>query len=113
MEQPSKRAQSAPGMRAYSAHNCLHVNAPAPFRFELSYMIHNPFGVRANDQQPQATVLQWKPCGPAAKLWHHRADGRIAMIFIETPSNPMNSLVDIALVRRIAEDIARGQGSRS
>jgi len=29
-----------------------------------------------------------------------RADGRIAMIFIETPSNPMNSLVDIALVRR-------------
>ena len=41
-----------------------------------------------------------------------RADGRIAMIFIETPSNPMNSLVDIALVRRIAEDIARSQGSR-
>jgi len=41
-----------------------------------------------------------------------RADGRIAMIFIETPSNPMNSLVDIALVRRIAEDIARRQGSR-
>src|SRR5215470_10729639 len=29
--------------------------------------------------------------------------GRIAMIFIETPSNPMNTLIDIALVRRIAE----------
>jgi len=41
-----------------------------------------------------------------------RADGRIAIIFIETPSNPMNSLVDIALVRRIAEDIARSQDSR-
>ncbi|HMK88250.1 MAG TPA: cystathionine gamma-synthase family protein [Methylocystis sp.] len=40
------------------------------------------------------------------------ANGRIAMIFIETPSNPMNSLVDIALVRRIAEDIGRRQGSR-
>jgi methionine-gamma-lyase len=40
------------------------------------------------------------------------AEGRIAMIFIETPSNPMNSLVDIALVRRIAEHIARSQGSR-
>ncbi len=38
--------------------------------------------------------------------------GRIAMIFIETPSNPMNSLVDIALVRRIAEDIAGKQGAR-
>ena len=31
-----------------------------------------------------------------------RANGRIAMIFIETPSNPMNSLVDIALVIMIA-----------
>jgi methionine-gamma-lyase len=40
------------------------------------------------------------------------ADGRIAMIFIETPSNPMNSLVDIALVRRISLDIERKQGSR-
>ncbi len=41
------------------------------------------------------------------------ADGRIAMMFIETPSNPMNSLVDIALVKRISEDIARRQGSRA
>ena len=40
------------------------------------------------------------------------AEGRIAIIFIETPSNPMNSLVDIALVRRIAEDIGRAQGVR-
>lgn len=38
--------------------------------------------------------------------------GRIALIFIETPSNPMNSLVDIALVRRISEDIGRKQGFR-
>jgi hypothetical protein len=38
--------QSVPGMRAYSAHNRLHVNAPARCRFAQSYMIHNPFGVR-------------------------------------------------------------------
>ena len=38
--------------------------------------------------------------------------GRIALIFIETPLNPMNSLVDIALVRRISEEIGRKQGSR-
>lgn len=38
--------------------------------------------------------------------------GRIGMIFIETPSNPMNSLVDIALMRRISEEIAGKQGSR-
>jgi methionine-gamma-lyase len=40
------------------------------------------------------------------------AEGRIAMIFIETPSNPMNTLVDIALIRRISEEIERKQGSR-
>jgi methionine-gamma-lyase len=38
--------------------------------------------------------------------------GRVAMIFIETPSNPMNSLVDIALVRRIADELGAKQGSR-
>lgn len=40
------------------------------------------------------------------------AGGRVAMIFIETPSNPMNTLVDIALVRRISEEIEGSQGSR-
>ncbi|MGA8170766.1 MAG: cystathionine gamma-synthase family protein [Methylocystis sp.] len=40
------------------------------------------------------------------------AAGRVALIFIETPSNPMNSLVDIALVRRVSEEIGRKQGSR-
>jgi hypothetical protein len=39
MEQPSKRAQIVPGMRAYSAHNRLHVNAPTLCRFAQSYII--------------------------------------------------------------------------
>ena len=38
--------------------------------------------------------------------------GRVAMVFIETPSNPMNTLVDIALVRRIADDIGGQQDYR-
>jgi methionine-gamma-lyase len=37
--------------------------------------------------------------------------GRVAMIFIETPANPTNGLVDIAMVRRIAEMIGRAQGN--
>jgi methionine-gamma-lyase len=40
------------------------------------------------------------------------AAGRVAMVFIETPSNPLNSLVDIALVGRIAEEIGSQQGAR-
>jgi hypothetical protein len=36
--------------------------------------------------------------------------GRVAMIFIETPANPTNGLVDIAMVRRAADTIGRAQG---
>jgi methionine-gamma-lyase len=38
--------------------------------------------------------------------------GRVSMILIETPANPTNSLVDIALIRRIADGIAQTQGHR-
>src|SRR6516164_11315842 len=36
--------------------------------------------------------------------------GRIAMIFIETPANPTNGLVDIEMVRRVAQMIGQVQG---
>jgi methionine-gamma-lyase len=36
--------------------------------------------------------------------------GRVAMIFIETPANPTNGLVDIAMVRRVAGAIGQTQG---
>jgi methionine-gamma-lyase len=40
------------------------------------------------------------------------AEGRISVIMIETPSNPLNTLVDIKLVARIADEIASRQGHR-
>lgn len=36
--------------------------------------------------------------------------GRVAVVMIETPSNPLNTLVDIALMRRIADEIGAAQG---
>jgi methionine-gamma-lyase len=36
--------------------------------------------------------------------------GRVAMIFIETPANPTDGLVDIAMVRRVANAIGKAQG---
>ncbi|TGQ69752.1 cystathionine gamma-synthase family protein [Mesorhizobium sp. M00.F.Ca.ET.186.01.1.1] len=39
------------------------------------------------------------------------AKGRVSVILIETPSNPTNSLVDIALMRTIADEIGANQGS--
>lgn len=38
--------------------------------------------------------------------------GRVSVIFVETPSNPMNTLVDFALIDRAAEAVAAAQGAR-
>jgi methionine-gamma-lyase len=38
--------------------------------------------------------------------------GRVSVMMIESPSNPLNTLVDVALVRRVAEEIGRRQGLR-
>jgi methionine-gamma-lyase len=36
--------------------------------------------------------------------------GRLSIVMIETPSNPLNTLVDIALVRRLADEAGAAQG---
>jgi methionine-gamma-lyase len=41
-----------------------------------------------------------------------KGKGRISVIMIETPSNPLNTLVDVALVRRIADEVGSRQGHR-
>ncbi|MFL5188806.1 MAG: PLP-dependent transferase, partial [Microvirga sp.] len=40
------------------------------------------------------------------------AKGRVSVIKIETPSNPVNTLVDIALIRQVADEIGEAQGHR-
>lgn len=40
------------------------------------------------------------------------AQGRVAIILVETPANPTNSLVNIALMARVADEIEQQQGSR-
>jgi len=40
------------------------------------------------------------------------AKGRVSVILIETPANPTNSIVDIAMMSRVAETIASRQGHR-
>jgi methionine-gamma-lyase len=40
------------------------------------------------------------------------AKGRVAVIMVETPANPTNSLVDLGLIRQVAERVERAQGRR-
>lgn len=39
-----------------------------------------------------------------------RAKGRVSIILIETPANPTNTLVDVRLIRQIADEIGKSQG---
>ena len=41
-----------------------------------------------------------------------RSKGRVSVILIETPANPTNTLVDIKLLRQIADEIGTAQGFR-
>jgi len=38
------------------------------------------------------------------------AKGRVSVILVETPANPTNSLVDVAMIRRVADAIGEKQG---
>ena len=63
-----------------------------------------PFGIAAvgfSDGVSQETVRT--AVAKAAKL------GRVSILLIETPSNPTNTLVDIALIRTVADELGRQQ----
>jgi cystathionine gamma-synthase/methionine-gamma-lyase len=47
-----------------------------------------------------------------AAAWAARAKGPLRLFMLESPANPTAGLVDIALVRRIAEDVAADHGAR-
>ena len=47
-----------------------------------------------------------------AAVQEARGKGRVSVIMIETPANPTNTLVDIKLLRRIADEIGAAQGFR-
>ncbi|WP_426954287.1 cystathionine gamma-synthase family protein [Muricoccus radiodurans] len=65
----------------------------------------SPFGLRAvgfEDGVDEAVVR--------AAAEEGIQGGRISMILIETPANPTNGVVDISMVRRVADEIGRKQG---
>lgn len=48
----------------------------------------------------------------AAAAERAKALGRVSIVLIETPANPTNSLVDIALLRRVCDAVDEAQGHR-
>jgi len=68
----------------------------------------------AKTLEPFGVSSQGFADGVSAAAIRHAADaacgqGRVPMILVESPSNPLNTLVDLALVRAVAEEIAPRQ----
>ncbi len=49
----------------------------------------------------------------AATALARKGGGRVSVVMVETPSNPMNTLVDLPLVRAAADRIGAGQGDQA
>jgi methionine-gamma-lyase len=50
--------------------------------------------------------------GMRAAAKEAQAKGRVSVIMIETPSNPLNTLVDVAFMKTLADEIGTAQGHR-
>jgi methionine-gamma-lyase len=71
----------------------------------LARTLH-PFGVLSEGFADGIDAASVRAAAEAAL-----AKGRISVILVETPSNPMNSLVDLAQLHAIADDIAARQAA--
>ncbi|QGM47153.1 cystathionine gamma-synthase family protein [Methylocystis heyeri] len=65
------------------------------------------FGIKGVGFKDGTSEAEMRAAGEEAQK-----HGRISLIFIETPSNPLNTLTDIALARRIAEELGARQDGR-
>jgi methionine-gamma-lyase len=66
-----------------------------------------PFGIAAEGFSDGTSTAEI-----AAAADRARTRGRVSMILVETPSNPLNTLVDFTLIREAAARIAAVQGAR-
>ncbi|MGL4241012.1 MAG: cystathionine gamma-synthase family protein [Beijerinckiaceae bacterium] len=69
-----------------------------------------PFGMGAVGFPDGLAGAPIRKAARAALAAARKSRGRVSVIMIETPSNPLNTLVDVALVRSISEEIAEKQG---
>lgn len=73
------------------------------------YLVHNilpEFGVARfdfNDEEGSAGMAR---AGEAARAHVEKTGGRVGAVYIETPANPTNGLVDIAAARGLADSFA-------
>src|SRR5690606_31057785 len=68
------------------------------------------FGVKGVGFMAEAGETGLREAAMAAAAKAAREGGKVGAIYIETPANPTNGLVDIGLARSISEDMKTDQG---
>lgn len=77
------------------------------------FLVHNilpQFGVKGVGFMAEAGETGLREAAMAAAAKAAREGGKVGAIYIETPANPTNGLVDIGLARSISEDMKTDQG---
>ena len=77
------------------------------------YLVHNilpQFGVKGVGFMAEAGAEGFRAAVKTAAERARASGGKVGAIYIETPANPTNGLVDIALARELSEQLAGGGG---
>lgn len=77
------------------------------------YLVHNilpQFGVKGVGFMAEAGEAGFREAAMAAAAKAAQSGGKVGAVYLETPANPTNGLVDIALARQISESLASPAG---
>jgi methionine-gamma-lyase len=72
----------------------------------------SPFGMAAVGFADGLALKAVRVAAKEALAAAKKRKGAVSVIMIETPSNPLNTLVDVAMIRQVAEEIAEKQGGK-
>jgi methionine-gamma-lyase len=109
----------ASGMAAISTSLMTFVRPGDSFVFSepvyggTEFLVHNilpQFGVKGVGFMAEAGETGFREAAMAAAAKAAKSGGRVGAIYVETPANPTNGLVDIALARKISENLATPAG---
>jgi methionine-gamma-lyase len=77
------------------------------------FLVHNilpQFGVKGVGFMAESGETGFREAAMAAAAKAAQSGGRVGAVYVETPANPTNGLVDISLAREIAESLATPAG---
>lgn len=77
------------------------------------YLVHNilpQFGVKGVGFMAEGGETAFREAAMAATAKAAQSGGKVGVVYLETPANPTNGLIDIALAREISESLATPAG---